>query len=300
MGHAHGPAAHAAGRHRGALLLAWGLTTAFFLVELAAGLATGSLALLSDAGHMGADVIVLSAALLATTYATRADRSGRKTFGSYRVEVLAAALSCLVMLVVGFGSLVVAASRFGSPVDVPAAPMLVVGVLGLAVNAAAMLALRRGAADSLNVRGAYLEVIADAAGSVGVIVAAILVATTGDGRWDTAVAVAIGCFMLIRAAGLARSVWAVLGQHVPHGVDAAAVEADLAGLPDVDGVHDLHLWTLTSGMDVATVHLSAVDGADAHRLLHEARAVLRDRHQLEHATVQIESCDRNGCAELRW
>lgn len=300
MAHAHGPAAHAAGRYRVALLLAWALTASFFVVELLVGLAAGSLALLSDAGHMGADVIVLSAALLATTYSTRADRSGRKTFGNYRVEVFAAALACLVMLVVGIGTLVVAASRLSSPVDVAATPLLVVGVLGLAVNAVAILALRRGAADSLNVRGAYLEVVADAAGSVGVVVAAGLVAATGDGVWDTVVAIGIGCFVLVRAMALGRSVWAVLGQHVPHGVDVAAVEADLAALPDVAGVHDLHLWTLTSGMDVATVHLVAADEADPHQLLHAASALLREQHHLEHATVQIESCDRTGCAEMTW
>jgi len=300
MGHAHGPAAHAAGHHRGALLLAWGLTTVFFLVELGVGLATGSLALLSDAGHMGADVIALSAALLATTYATRADSTGRKTFGNYRIEVFAAALSCLVMLVVGTGTLVAAAARLGEDVDVAATPMLVVGVLGLAVNAVAIMTLRRGAADSLNVRGAYLEVVADAGGSVGVIVAAALVASTGDGAWDTVVAVAIGCFVLVRAVSLGRSVWAVLGQHVPHGIDAAAVEADLAALADVAGVHDLHLWTLTPAMDVATVHLLAAEGGDPHQLLHAASTLLRERHRLEHATVQIESCDRTGCAELTW
>jgi len=300
MGHGHGPAAHATGRHRGALLLAWGLTSAFFLVELGVGLATGSLALLSDAGHMGADVVALSAALLATTYATRADRTGRKTFGNYRIEALAAALSCLIMLVVGVGTLLAAASRLGDDVDVAATPMMVVGVLGLVVNAVAILALRRGAAESLNVRGAYLEVVADAFGSVGVILAAALVASTGDGMWDTVVAVVIGCFVLVRAVGLGRSVWAVLGQHVPHGIDAATVEADLAALHDVAGVHDLHLWTLTSGMDVATVHLVAADGGDPHQLLHAASAVLRERHHLEHATVQIESCDRTGCAELTW
>ncbi|MDQ3628416.1 MAG: cation transporter, partial [Actinomycetota bacterium] len=111
---------------------------------------------------------------------------------------------------------------------------------------------------------------------------------------------AIGCFVLVRAAGLGRSVWKVLGQHVPTGVDAAAVRTDLAGLPGVAGVHDLHLWTLTSGMDVATVHLVAADDEDPHRLLHAASGLLRERHQLEHATVQIESCDRIGCAELRW
>ncbi|MGH9272215.1 MAG: cation diffusion facilitator family transporter [Ilumatobacteraceae bacterium] len=205
------------------------------------------------------------------------------------------------MLAVGTATLVAAASRLRSgDVDVTATPLLVVGVLGLMVNAVAIRALHQGAAVSLNVRGAYLEVVADAAGSVGVIVAAALIAITGDGVWDTVLAVAIGGFVVVRAGSLGRSVWSVFAQHAPHGVDAAAVEGDLSQLTDVAGVHDLHLWTLTSGMDVATVHLVTTEGADTHRLLHAARTLLRERHHLAHATVQIESCDRTGCAEMTW
>jgi cobalt-zinc-cadmium efflux system protein len=281
-------------------VLAWSLTVGFLAIELTAALLTGSLALLSDAGHMGADAVALSASLVATVHATRPDGSGRKTYGNYRVEILAAALTCLLMVGVGAYTLVAVVVRLGDVPHVAATPMLVVGVLGLCVNAVAIVALRPGAAQSLNLRGAYLEVVADAAGSVGVIAAAVLIAVTGTPVWDSVVAVAIGGFVLVRGLRLSRQVWAVLGQHVPAGMDAAGVESDLAAVPGVLDVHDLHLWTLTSGMDVATAHLVTAVGADQHAVLDRARDVLRDRYGLEHATLQVEFEDHTGCEELTW
>jgi cobalt-zinc-cadmium efflux system protein len=162
------------------------------------------------------------------------------------------------------------------------------------------LVLRPGAAESLNLRGAYLEVVADAAGSAGVVVAGILIATTGTPVWDSLVASVIGVFVVVRGLRLGRQVWAVLGQHAPAGMDAAGVESDLAALPGVLDVHDLHLWTLTSGMDVATAHLVTAVGADQHGVLDRARDLLRTRYGLEHATLQVESEDHDGCEELSW
>ncbi|MQA82790.1 MAG: cation diffusion facilitator family transporter [Streptosporangiales bacterium] len=301
-GHDHGTltAEHAGGRHRWRLAGAFGLIASFFAVELVYGLLSGSLALLSDAGHMAADVVTLAAALAATRIATRRDTTGRRTYGSYRAEIFASLLAVLTMLGVAVYIVSEAVGRVGAAAEVSWGPMLVVGAIGLAVNVAAMLLLRSGASESLNVRGAYLEVVADTAGSVGVIVAGALVAVTGRSVWDTVIALAIGAFVVVRAVLLGRQVLAVLGQHAPAGMDVDAVTDDLAGVTGVRDVHDLHVWTLTSGMNVATAHLVTVDDAYSHAVLDRAREVLRDRHGVSHATLQVEPADHTGCQELTW
>jgi cobalt-zinc-cadmium efflux system protein len=302
-GHTHGhgpPAGHAGSRFRRRLAAAWALTLAFFGVELAAGIWSGSLALISDAGHMAADVIALSAALFAFRYAVREDTTGTKTFGNYRAEILASGLTVLVMLGIGAYTAVVALRRIGEGADVASTPMLVVGSIGLVVNVVAIGLLRAGARESLNIKGAYLEVVADAAGSVGVMIAAVLIASTGDAVWDTLVAVAIATFVVVRAVTLGRQVLAVLGQHAPEGMNAHQVEAELRGLDGVRDVHDLHLWTLTSGMHVATAHLVTDDAADHHGVLDAASDLLRERYDLEHATLQVESSDHTHCEEADW
>ncbi len=301
-GHGHGGQGHsrAGERHRWRLAAALGLVAAFFAVELGAGLVSGSLALLSDAGHMAADLVALAAALAATHLATRADRTGRRTYGSYRAEVFASALAVLVMLAVAGYVLVEGISRVGNEHAVATGAMLVVGLIGLSVNVAALVLLRGGAGESLNVKGAYLEVAADTAGSVGVIAAAVLVTTTGRDWWDTVVAVGIAVFVAVRAVRLGREVLAVLGQHVPAGLDADEIGTDLHTLPGVVDVHDLHLWTLTSGMHVATAHLVTADDAVAQDVLGAARDVLRERHGIAHATLQVESRIDAACEEIDW
>ena len=211
-GHGHG---HAGARHRWRLAVAFGLVGSFFLVELVAGLVSGSLALLSDAGHMAADVVALGAALVATKIATRRDDTGRRTYGSYRAEVFASGFTVLLMLGVASYVVVEAVRRAGEVVEVSSGPMLVVGALGLVVNVVCLALLRGGSKESINVRGAYLEVVADTAGSVGVLVAGALVALTGSTSADTLVALAIGGFVAVRAVVLGREVLAVLGQHAP-------------------------------------------------------------------------------------
>ncbi|MER7368698.1 cation diffusion facilitator family transporter [Nonomuraea wenchangensis] len=296
-GHGHG---HAAGRHRWRLALAFVLIGCFFVVELVYGLLSGSLALMSDAGHMAADVVTLGAALLATRIATRPDTTGRRSYGSYRAEVFASLLAVVLMLGVAVYVVAEAIGRIGGPAEVSAGPMLVVGAIGLAVNLVALVLLRAGARESLNVKGAYLEVVADTAGSVGVIVAGWLIVATGQVFWDTLIALAIGVFVAVRAVSLGREVFAVLGQHVPEGLDAAAVAADLAAIDGVRDVHDLHLWTLTSGMNVATAHLVTADQDDHHAVLDQARDLLRLRHGVAHATLQVEPHDHTGCDEIGW
>lgn len=303
--HSHGPApgrptGHVGARHRSTLAIALVLTGTFFVVELIAGLVSGSLALLSDAGHMAADVVALGAALLATGLAARPDSSGRRTFGHYRVEIFASGLAALIMLGMGVYVLVEAVGRLGSNAPVATGTMLLVGALGLVVNVISMLLLRSGSRESLAVRGAYLEVVADAAGSVGVIAAALLIRATGSTVWDLVVAVAIAAFIVVRAVMLGRQVLAVLGQHAPADLDPAAVKADLASVDGVEEVHDLHLWTLTSGMDVGTAHLVIRAGAEHSDVLDEARRVMFESHGIEHVTVQIEAVGVIGCNQIRF
>ncbi|CAN5232267.1 MAG: cation diffusion facilitator family transporter [Nocardioides sp.] len=302
MGHSHtgSGSASAAGRHRWRLAVAFLLVAGFFVVELLAGLNSGSLALISDAGHMAADVVALGAALAATRIATRPDRTGRRTYGSYRVEVFASGLTVLIMLGAAAYVLIEAVRRIGESPSVGDTTMAVVGGIGLAVNLGCLVLLRTGAQEALSLRGAYLEVAADAAGSVGVIAAAVLVAVTGWSTWDTMVALAIGVFVAVRALLLGREVVAVLGQHVPADVDLDAVVADLAAAAGVAGVHDLHLWTLTSGMNVATAHLVAAPGADPQTVLDAARSVLAERHHIDHATLQVEAQTAPACHEVTW
>lgn len=300
-GHSHGaPAGHAGGRHRRRLAIAFALVAGFFVVELLAGIVSGSLALISDAGHMAADVVALGAALVATKIATRPDATGRRTYGSYRAEVFASGLTVLIMLGVAVYVAVEAIGRMDTAPEVASAPMFVVGAIGLVINIVCMLLLRAGSQESLNVKGAYFEVVADAAGSVGVIVAGVLVALTGATVWDTVVALAIAVFMAVRAVVLGRQVLAVLGQHVPEGVELDEVVADLAAVPGVGDVHDLHIWTLTSGMNVATAHLVVDDTASAREVLMRAQAVLVERHHIEHATLQVEDSPIGRCEELTW
>lgn len=296
-GHGHG---HAGGRHRWRLAVTFALVASFFVVELVAGLVSGSLALISDAGHMAADVVALGGALLATAIAARPDASGRRTYGSYRAEVFAAGLTVLIMLGVAAYVVVEAIGRMGDEPEVATTAMLVVGGIGLLVNVASMLMLRAGSTESINVKGAYAEVVADAAGSVGVVLAGVLVAATGDAWWDTAVAVAIGLFVAVRAVMLGRQVLAVLGQHVPAGMVVDEVVADLEAVPGVADVHDLHVWTLTSGMDVATAHLVLAEGADAQAVLAAAQQLLAGRHGVQHATLQTETTPSDQCHEVTW
>jgi cobalt-zinc-cadmium efflux system protein len=297
--HAHGPLS-AAGAHRWRLQVAFGLVAAYFLVELVAGLVSGSLALLSDAGHMAADVVALGAALVATRVATRPDTTGRRTFGSYRAEVFASGLAVLLMLAVAAYIALEAVRRVAAEPQVSSGAMLVVGGIGLLVNVVTLLLLREGATDSLTVKGAYLEVVADTVGSVGVVVAGVLVATTGEAWWDTGIAVAIAVFVAVRAVLLGREVLTVLGQHAPAGLAPDVVARELSAVPGVVDVHDLHVWTLTSGMNVATAHLMTSPDADPHAVLDGARHVMRERFGVDHATLQVEPDTHTGCTEVTW
>jgi cobalt-zinc-cadmium efflux system protein len=178
--------------------------------------------------------------------------------------------------------------------------MLVVAVIGLLANLVAFALLRPGAEESLNVRGAYLEVLADTVGSVGVVVAAIVLQTFGWTWVDGAVGVAIGIWILPRTWRLGRQAVHILLQAAPPHVDLDALAQDLASIEGVVDVHDLHVWTLTSEMDAASAHLVTAAGADAHAVLDRARVCLTERHRIEHGTFQVEPVDHRGCDEIAW
>lgn len=294
--HHHGTAAV----HRPRLAAAFVLVAAFFVVELITALTSGSLALFGDAGHMAADVVGLGAALAATRIAVRPDRTGRRSFGSYRAEVFAAGLSVLLMIGTGLWVVIEAVHRIGGNIEVPSTPMILVGALGLVVNVVCAGLLRAGSSQNLNIKGAYLEVVADAIGSVGVLVAGLLIAVTGQVWWDTLVAVAIAVFIAFRAVVLGREVVSVLGQHAPEGAHPAAVSAALAGVEGVQSVHDVHVWTLTSGMHVATAHLVTGERADSHAVLDTATLLLRDSFDIDHPTLQVEPAAHGDCHGTVW
>ncbi|MDO3701833.1 cation diffusion facilitator family transporter [Micromonospora sp. C28SCA-DRY-2] len=298
--HHHG-AVNAAHHHRGRLWGAFGLLTALMVVEAVAAFRTGSLALLSDAGHMFTDVLGIGMALAAITATRRATGDPQRTFGLYRLEVLAALANAVLLSGVAVYVVVEAVRRFGDPPEVLAGPMLVVAVLGLLANVAAFALLRSGARESINVRGAYLEVLGDLLGSLGVIGAALLIAVT-DWWWaDPLVAVGIGLFILPRTWRLGRAALRILVQAAPEHLQVTAVHDRLAAVPGVAGVHDLHVWTLTSGMEVASAHLTMTPGADVGRVLAAARAALHEDFRIEHATLQIEPGAAPGvCGSVEW
>jgi cobalt-zinc-cadmium efflux system protein len=301
-GHDHGAQAlHAGRRHRGRLWWALGLLAAFMVVEAVAALLTGSLALLSDAGHMFTDVLGIGMALAAITAAGRAATDPQRTFGLYRLEVLAALANAVLLGGVAGYVLVEAVRRFTDPPDVPAGWMLAVALGGLIVNLIAFGLLRPGAQESLNVRGAYLEVVGDLLGSVGVIVAAVVIALTGWSYADPIVAVAVALLILPRTVKLGLAAVRILVQAAPNHLDVTAVRDRLAALDGVRDVHDLHVWTLTSGMDVASAHLLLDPTAEFGAVLATAREALHSDFSIDHATLQVEPAGAGGrCQPAGW
>ncbi len=303
MGHDHAHVDLRAGaRHASRLWWSFGLVVSFLVVQVVVGLAAGSLALLSDAGHMATDALGLGMALGAITAADRArHRQARhRTFGLYRLEILAALANAALLFGVAGYVLVEAARRLDDPPDVASVPVLVVGSIGLVVNLVAFALLRQGASESLNVRGAYVEVIADALGSIGVIVAAGLMWATGWGWVDPVIGAGIGVFILPRAWRLGRDALRVLVQAAPEGIDVDEVAAALTAIDGVLDVHDLHVWTLTSDMEVLTAHLGIASGTDSQTVLQQARTVLSERFHLAHATLQVETAGNHDCEEMTW
>ncbi len=287
MSHAHGhahPHPHAS-RRRLAVVL--GMTCAFLGVEVTAGFLTGSLSLLADAGHMLTDVAGLVLALAAMKFAERPP-SPRRTYGYHRVEILAALTNSLVLAAVAGYILSEAWDRFRSPQPVATGPVLVVATVGLLVNATSAFLLHRGSRESLNVRAAYNEVLADALSSVGVVAGAAVIAATGWLWVDPLVAVAIALFVVPRTWALLREAVQVLLEGAPREVDLAALRAAMEGVPGVKTVHDLHVWTLTSGVHALSAHALLQEGAAHAPVLTALRTRVTDDFAISHVTVQLE------------
>ena len=298
MGHDHG-AAHgtAAAAHRGRLAVVLALTGTVFVVEVVGALLSGSLALLADAAHMATDAVGIGMALGAVTLAQR-PAGGRRTFGWQRIEVLAAVANGLLLLGVGVYVVVEAVHRISAPPDIHSGWMLGVAALGLAVNSGSLALLHAGQGESLNTRGAYLEVAGDALGSVAVIAAAVVIAATGWTGADVLASFAVGALVLPRAWTLLREAFDVLLEAAPRGVDLDQVRAHVLGVPGVLDVHDLHAWTITSGLPVLSAHVVVTEEvlADGHggRVLDALGSCLGDHFDLEHCTFQLESADHRG------
>ncbi|MFT4199701.1 cation diffusion facilitator family transporter [Gordonia sp. (in: high G+C Gram-positive bacteria)] len=299
MGHSHDHAhvdATAGNRRIWPLALSAVLIGGFLVVEVVVGLSTKSLALIADAGHMATDLVALLMGLSALLLARHGSATASRSFGWHRAEVFSAVVNAVLLLAVGAYVLYEAIARFGKDPHVPGGPLIIVALIGLVVNLIVMGLLRADAKESIAVRGAYLEVLADALGSIGVLIAGIVAMVTGSGYADIVVAVLIALWVVPRAVRLAADALRILNQQAPKHVDVQAVENQLAAIPGVVDVHDLHVWTLTTGMDVATVHVTSTQpGAP---VLAAAQDVLA-AHGLEHATVQVES-GHEGCRELSW
>jgi cation diffusion facilitator family transporter len=298
MGHDHGTAhGTAAAVHRGRLAVVLALTCGVLVVEVVGALLSGSLALLADAAHMATDALGIGMALGAVTLAQRPAR-GRRTFGWQRIEVLAAVANGLLLIGVGAYVVIEAVRRIGDPPDIHAGWMLGVAVLGLAVNVGSLTLLHAGQGESLNTRGAYLEVVGDALGSLAVIVAAVVIATTGWTAADVVASFAVGALVLPRAWTLLREAFDVLLEAAPKGVDLDDVRAHVLGVAGVVDVHDLHAWTITSGQPVLSAHVVVSEEvlAEGHggRVLDALCSCLGAHFDLEHCTFQLESPSHRG------
>ena len=288
MAHAHPHHTTAAARSRGRLTATLVLTVAFVVVEIAGALWAGSLALLADAGHMLADAGGLALALFAIWIAARPP-TPEKTYGYYRAEILAAFVNALLLLVVAGAILYEAYRRILAPSEVLGGPMLVVAVVGLAANGACAWLLHDDAAQSLNVRAAYLDVLSDALSSVAVVIAAVVVLTTGWTLADPLVSAAIALVIVPRTWGLLRQAVNVLLEGTPPHLDLGEIEDAMRRVPGVRRVHDLHVWTLTSAREAMSAHVVVEDVAESDRLLRELNEVLHARFGIDHTTIQLET-----------
>ncbi len=293
-GHSHG-----AGADRRRLGIVLAITTAVLLVELVGAAVSGSLALLADAGHMLTDAAGLGIALVAATLAGRPATS-RRTWGYRRAEVLAAALQAAVLLAVGVFVLVEGVRRLLDPSEVAATPMIVFGVVGLLGNAVSILVLTGGGTHDLNMRAAFLEVVNDALGSVAVLVAAVVIATTGWLRADAVVSLLIGTLILPRTLRLLRETTEVLLETAPRGLDLDDVRAHLLEVDHVRAVHDLHASQIATGLPVLTAHVVIDDACflDGHapRMLDQLQACVAEHFAVpvEHTTFQLEPAGHAG------
>lgn len=285
--HDGGAAGTAATQHAGRLAWALGLTATYMVAEVIGGLITGSLALLADAAHMLTDVGGLALALLAIRFAAR-EATPQRTYGYLRTEVLSALTNAVVLLLLTIYILYEAYQRVQAPPEIRSGPMLIVAAIGLVVNLISMRLLAGGSSESLNVKGAYFEVLSDMLGSVGVIVASLLIMWKGWVLADPIIGAGIGLFIVPRTWTLLKQVTHILMEGTPPNVDLAILERKLMEIPGVTAVHDLHVWTVTSGFDAMSSHLVVADLSRGREALREARRVMKDNFGIDHVTIQVE------------
>ena len=272
---------------RRALATVLALTASFTVVEIVGGLLTGSLALLADAGHMLSDNLSLGIALFAAWLAQR-PATPEKSFGYRRAEILAALANGVTLVVVAIWIFVEAYSRFANPTEVLGAPMLGVATLGLIVNVIGAFILYRSGGESLNVEGAMRHVFADALGSVGAIAAAVVIILTGWRYADPLISVAIGLLILGSSWKLLKDSTNILLEATPHGLDASEVGRKMASSRGVIEVHDLHIWTITSGFPALSAHVLVGRQEDCHARRRELETLLEDEYSISHTTLQVD------------
>jgi cobalt-zinc-cadmium efflux system protein len=281
----------AAGRDRRSLVIVLGMSLTILVVEVVGGIASDSLALLADAGHVFTDVAGLLLALGAIWLAGR-PASDARTYGWYRAEILAAALNAVLLFAIAAFVLVEAWRRLSEPPEIASGLMLAVALVGGAVNLVSLRILRGPQGRSLNMRGAYLEVLGDLLGSVAVVVAAVVIVVTGLTQADAIASVLIGLMILPRTWHLLREATDILLEATPKGMDLEAVRAHLLGARGVADIHDLHAWTITSGLPVVSAHIVLAPGAVPAEVLDELCGCLSGDFDVEHSTLQLETIDR--------
>lgn len=274
------------------MVIAAAVLSVFFVLELTTALLINSIALLADAGHMLTDLVAMFMGLTAVLLAKHGPASAARTYGWHRAEVFTAVANAVLLLGVAVFILYEAFERLGNAPAVPGVPMIVVALAGLLANAVVVVLLRSDSEKSLAVKGAYMEVVADTVGSVGVLIAGIVTVTTHWPYADVVVAILVALWVLPRAVSLARAALRILSESSPRHIDVEELRAALTAVAGVTEVHDLHVWTLVPGKDMATAHLTA--NTDSARVLADARAVLAARG-LEHATVQVEPEGDDDC-----
>lgn len=298
--HAPAPGGIRSASHRRLLTFSLSLTTVIMAVQIVGAVLTGSLALLADAAHMFTDASALVIALIASAVATR-PADDRRTFGYQRAEVFGALINAIILILLAGWVAIEGIGRLVNPgeVEVAGTLMLIVAAVGMVANACSMWLLSRAQKTSINVRGAYLEVMGDLIGSVGVIIAAIVIIITGWMPADAIASLFIAAMIIPRAVTLLREVFSVLAESAPEGTAVSEIRTHLLGFDGVTGVHDVHVWQLTRGAPVFTAHVSVDPAAFASgrsaTLLADMQECLADHFDVEHSTFQLEPEDRSDC-----
>jgi len=287
MGESHGHTVSAGSKNKKRLVLVLSFSSLYLVAEVVGGLLTGSLALLADAAHMLTDIGGLALALIAIKLGER-QANPRKTYGYYRAEILAALANAVVLIAISLYVLYEAYQRFLNPPEIESGAMLIVASIGLIVNLIGMMILRKGSNESLNMKGAYFEVLSDMLTSVGVIIAGIIMLTTGWYYADPIISAGIGLFIFPRTWRLLKEATGVLLEGTPTEISLGELRTTLLAVPGVQDVHDLHVWSLTSGINAMSVHVVVHHGSDHNQILKQLTDAVMDNFKISHTTIQLE------------